>query len=73
MFSRQYGQHPGDVGNREALLMYYFAKVLQAGGLTVIVIDFFRRFPEVMNRKILAAGIGLFFCGWVIEKVMVRR
>lgn len=53
--------------------MYYFAKVLQAGGLTVIVIDFFRRFPDVMNRKILAAGIGLFFCGWVIEKVMVRR
>lgn len=52
--------------------MYYIAKIAQAAGLGVILIDYLRHFPELMNRRVLAAGIMLFVFGWVIQKFFLK-
>ena len=53
--------------------MYYLAKIAQAAGLTLILIDFLKNFPNLMNRKILMAGIILFGFGWIVERFMLKR
>lgn len=49
--------------------MRFLAKLVQATGMTVIMIDFVRKFPELMSPKILLLGIGIFGLGWLIQKV----
>ena len=53
--------------------MYFIAKLAQAVGLTVILIGFVRSFPDLMNTRLLAAGIILFTFGWLIQKFMLKR
>ena len=52
--------------------MYYLAKTFQAAGLAIITIDFFRNFPQVLNRKVLTLGILLFGIGWIIQKFLLK-
>ena len=52
--------------------MFYVAKIFQAAGLAIVTIDFFRKFPNVMDRKILFVGILLFGAGWIIQKFLVK-
>jgi len=53
--------------------MFYLAKFLQAAGLAIILIDFLRHFPGLMNVRILAAGVILFFSGWLIQQYLLRK
>ena len=53
--------------------MYYLAKFLQAAGLTIILIDFIRRFPNLMNMRVLGAGIAVFTFGWLLERLNIGR
>lgn len=53
--------------------MYYFAKVLQAAALSIILIDFLRSFPELMSRAILGVCIVMFIAGWVINRFVVKQ
>lgn len=53
--------------------MYYWGKLFQAAGLTVIAVDFVRNFPAVMNRKVLTVGIILFTVGWVINYFLLKK
>jgi len=53
--------------------MYYIAKLAQATGLTIIGLDFIRKFPEYPSRKIFILGIMLFIFGWIIERYMLKR
>ncbi len=53
--------------------MYYLAKMLQIGGMTIILIDFLRHFPELMSRLVLCIGVGLFVTGWAINKFLLRQ
>ena len=53
--------------------MFYFAKILQAVGLTIILIEFLRSFPALMSRAVLVASIGLFTIGWVINRYMIKQ
>lgn len=53
--------------------MFYFAKILQALGLTIILIDFLRNFPELMSRTILVISIGLFTSGWILNRFFVKQ
>lgn len=48
--------------------MYYLAKLLQAAGLTIVLIDFIRRFPNLMSMQILGAGVAVFVLGWFVER-----
>ena len=52
--------------------MYYLAKIAEITGIVVVAIDFLRHFPEVMNMKVLGAGIILFAFGWIIEKFLLK-
>lgn len=52
--------------------MYYFAKVLQAAALAIILIDFLRTFPELMSRTILVVCIAMFTSGWLINRYFIR-
>ena len=54
-------------------MLYYLAKLLQATALTIMLIDFLRRFPSLMSREILGLGIILFIIGWLIERVVPRK
>lgn len=53
--------------------MYLLAKCAQAAGLTIILIDFLRNFPNLMSRTILCVGIGVFFFGWSINKFLLKK
>jgi len=53
--------------------MYYVLKLIQAAGLTLIVIGFFKNFPEVMDMKMLAVGICIFIFGWMIQKITLKK
>ncbi len=53
--------------------MYYLAKILQAAAMTIITVDFIRKFPELMNPRLLLFGIILFFAGWVIERYLLKK
>jgi len=53
--------------------MYYLLKLIQAVGLTLIMIGFFKNFPEIMDMKMLTVGIGIFTFGWILQKKMLKR
>jgi len=53
--------------------MYYFGKFIQAAGLTIILFDYVRTFPELMSRKVLLIGILLFVFGWIINKFLLKQ
>lgn len=53
--------------------MYYVGKIMQATGLTVILIDYMRSFPELMSRTVLGVGIGVFTVGWLINRFLIKN
>lgn len=53
--------------------MFYFAKVLQALGLTVILIEFSRNFPELMSYQVFLFGIAVFATGWIINRFITKK
>jgi len=53
--------------------MYYCIKLIQATGLTIILIGFFHKFPELMEMTLLAVGAGIFTFGWIIQKCLVKK
>lgn len=53
--------------------MYYLAKITQAVGLGIILWDFLRHFPALMNFKVLSVGVLIFLFGWIVEKFLLRR
>jgi len=53
--------------------MYYLGKILQATGLTIILIDFLRKFPQLMSRTVLCVGIGIFTFGWIINRFFIKN
>jgi len=53
--------------------MYYLLKLIQAAGLTFIVIGFFKNFPNIMDMKMLAVGIGIFTFGWILQRITLKK
>lgn len=53
--------------------MYYVAKFLQAAGLGTILTAFLLKFPNVMDRNILALGCILFICGWILQNYGLKK
>ena len=53
--------------------MFYAVRLLQACGLTIILIDFLRNFPDLMSRLVLCVGIGMFTLGWLINKFVLKQ
>ena len=53
--------------------MYYIGKIIQALGLTIIIIDYFRKFPELMSRVTLVVGIVMFTFGWALNRYLLRK
>jgi len=52
--------------------MYYLIKLIQATGLTLILIGFIKNFPELMDFKIFLIGVIVFLSGWVVQKFMLQ-
>ena len=52
--------------------MYFVGKLAQAAGLTIILIDFIRKFPNLMSPKVLGVGVLLFIFGWIINKFLLK-
>ncbi len=52
--------------------MYYAAKGLEVIGMALIGVGFFFKFPDLMDPKLLLAGIICFGVGWAIEKYMLE-
>ena len=52
--------------------MYYLAKIAQAAGLSIILWDFLRHFPALMNFKIWGIGIIIFLFGWLIQYFLLK-
>jgi len=48
-------------------------KLIQGLGLSVILFDYVRNFPELMSRKILIVGIVMFILGWIINKYLLKN
>ncbi|MDP2654192.1 MAG: hypothetical protein Q8Q08_09190 [Candidatus Omnitrophota bacterium] len=55
------------------MIFYVFAKILQAAGLVVILINFLTHFPNLMDMKVLAFGAAVFAAGWTIQRYGVRH
>ena len=53
--------------------MYYIGKILQACGLAIILVGFLRRFPELMDHRSLLVGIMVFFCGWLVDRYLLKK
>jgi hypothetical protein len=53
--------------------MYYVLKLIQAAGLTFIMISFVKNFPEIMDMKMLAVGIFIFTFGWTLQKIILKN
>ncbi len=53
--------------------MYYFAKIAQASGLTIVLIGYLTAFPELMNRKLLTMGLIVFGFGWLMERYLLKK
>lgn len=53
--------------------MFYLAKIIQSCGLLLVLIDFIRKFPNLMSPRILVLGILIFFTGWIIERFLLKR
>ena len=52
--------------------MYYIAKFIQATGLTIILIGFIQKFPQLMNPKTILLGIAIFTSGWIIQRFLLK-
>jgi len=52
--------------------MYNIGKTLQAIGLTVILIGFLARFPQLMHPRMFLIGIIVFVIGWVVLRMQRR-
>ncbi len=53
--------------------MLFIAKLAQATGMTLILIDFVRKFPDLMSPKILLVGALFFGIGWLMQKMAVPK
>ena len=53
--------------------MYYIGKLAQAAGLTIILIGFIQRFPNLMDYKTLLLGVAIFLFGWIINKFFLQK
>ncbi len=53
--------------------MYYLAKIAQSVGLGIILWDFLKYFPALMNFKVLSAGVLIFLFGWIVEHFLLKR
>jgi hypothetical protein len=53
--------------------MYYVAKFLEACGLGLLAYAFFKTFPEKLNYRVLGTSVILFICGWMIERLVLKR
>lgn len=53
-------------------MMYYLAKAAQLAGMLIIAVDFVLKFPGLMSRQVLGAGILLFAFGWIIQKYLLK-
>jgi hypothetical protein len=53
-------------------VMYWMAKGFQAFGLVLVGVEFLRRFPQIMDMKVLTIGIVVFALGWGIQRYGVR-
>ena len=53
--------------------MYYFAKILEAVGLGIILIGFIAGFPNVMSPRFFISGLILFGIGWAILKLGIKK
>jgi len=52
--------------------MFYLAKLLQAVGLIMVLLNFLQHFPELMNFRVLAIGTALFLAGWLIQRYLLK-
>ena len=53
--------------------MFYVAKILQACGMGIVLIDFLRKFPNLMSRQVLMIGLLIFAAWWITEKFLLKR
>ncbi|HLF17878.1 MAG TPA: hypothetical protein VI749_03175 [Candidatus Omnitrophota bacterium] len=53
--------------------MYYLGKILQAFGLTIILIGFIQEFPELMSHRSLLVGLLIFSCGWLVDRYLLKK
>ncbi len=53
--------------------MYYLAKIAQATGLTIILVEYIRKFPNLMSPRIFGVGILVFVFGWVINQFLLKK
>lgn len=53
--------------------MLFMAKLAQATGMTVVMFDFVRKFPDLMSPKILGIGVLIFGIGWLMQKRVVQK
>ena len=53
--------------------MLFMAKLAQATGMAVVMIDFVRKFPDLMSPKILLVGVLFFGIGWLMQKMAVPK
>ena len=52
--------------------MYHAAKALELLGMFMIAVGFVVKFPELMDPRLLLAGIICFGSGWIIEKYILK-
>ncbi len=52
--------------------MYYLAKIAQAAGLTIIIVNFLTHFPKLLNFKIFLIGGILFLFGWITQRFLLK-
>jgi hypothetical protein len=53
--------------------MYFIGKFLQAAGLTILLIAWIQKFPNLMSYKTLAIGICTFASGWIITQFLLKN
>jgi len=53
--------------------MYYVLKLIQAAGLTLVMLGFLKNLPKIMDMKMFGLGIGIFAFGWILQKTMLKR
>jgi len=53
--------------------MYYLAKIAEATGLTIVLVAFVSKFPDLMSHQVLMLGILIFIFGILIENFLLNR
>jgi len=53
--------------------MYYIGKIIQASGLTFILVAFMRKFPNLMSYKEFLIGMIVFLMGWIIDRYLTKK